>query len=690
MNPEGPDNYSKEGLAQSLAMFLGTTVVSQYMAHGYHWNVKGPEFTQFHDFFGEIYEDWSGEEDRIAEYIRALGFDAPHGLDQFLGLSCVENKYCSGNPLEMATNLYEVNLVLHNCLEDIFNLATAINVQGIADWAATRMDAHLKLNWKLSTTIGMDSMQIHTLDMGKSKAEVSLIAFDNDNDESIAELQPTPESIRTSLLAAGHLVPEEQDLAQALIEIADKYGKFDEDNTGIWADYHEPEDNPYAEMGVKCGNCVLYRGGQECAVVAFAVEPEGYCRFAVLPDGTVDPSKAPEGKPYKHDHKLLPGQFSGGTSVPVEILDMSKIKKPKAKPLLADADYGDACPPATQDIVLNIENRQKAIENVGYGPLNPEEPNEEFWQNKADRWGIDPVEAKKSICGNCVFFDRRPKTLDCIETGLAEGGSGEQSAWDSIDQAELGYCTALDFKCAASRTCNAWAAGGPITEDVEKDESVTATAGSKPAPKKDQIKGSSKNKKGSAATGRKITFSKAVEKSLKDKVETHNKSVTADSKKVTLSMLKAVYRRGAGAFSTSHRPDQNRNSWSMGRVNAYLRLVKSGKPDNAKYISDNDLLPDGHPKSTNSSKSLTASVFADRELYIELQDESLYESPEEALVAMAEYSGLGYETIPVFRAAWRRGVANNESPFDRAARLAIDLYDSEDADLLPKQEEKDQ
>jgi len=624
MNPEGPDNYSKEGLAQSLAMFLGTTVVSQYMAHGYHWNVKGPEFTQFHDFFGEIYEDWSGEEDRIAEYIRALGFDAPHGLDQFLGLSCVENKYCSGNPMEMATNLYEVNLVLHNCLEDIFNLATAINVQGIADWAATRMDAHLKLNWKLSTTIGMDSMQIHTLDMGKSKAEVSLIAFDNDNDESIAELQPTPESIRTSLLAAGHLVPEEQDLAQALIEIADKYGKFDEDNTGIWADYHEPEDNPYAEMGVKCGNCVLYRGGQECAVVAFAVEPEGYCRFAVLPDGTVDPSKAPEGKPYKHDHKLQPGQFSGGTSVPVEILDMSKVKKPKAKPLLADADYGDACPPATQDIVLNIENRQKAIENVGYGPLNPEEPNEEFWQNKADRWGIDPAEAKKSICGNCVFFDRRPKTLDCIETGLAEGGSGEQSAWDSIDQAELGYCTALDFKCAASRTCNAWAAGGPITEDVQKDESVTATAGSKPAPKKDQIKGSDKNKKGSAGSGKGVDFTDAIIKALEKKVADHNEKAP-NGRKVTLAKLKAVYRRGAGAFSTSHRPDQNRNSWAMARVNAFLHLVKSGKPKNSKYTTDNDLLPKMHPRSSEASTmspvmaSLIASLNVD-ETIIDIEE----------------------------------------------------------------------
>jgi len=689
MNHEGPDNYSKEGLAQKLAMLLGTTVVAQYMAHGYHWNVKGPEFTQFHDFFGEIYEDWAGEEDRIAEYIRIIGYDAPHSLQEFLALACLDSKPSAGNPMEMAANLYEANIVLLNCVEDIFNLATATNMQGIADWAAGRMDAHSKWNWKIGTTIGADSMQIHTLDMGKSKAGVLLEVVDNDNDMSLPELQPTPESIRNTMLAAGHLVPEEADLAQALIEIADKYGKFDEDNTGIWADYHEPEDNPYAEMGVKCGNCVLYRGGQECAVVAFAVDPEGYCRFAVLPDGTVDPSKAPKNKPYKHDHELLPGEFSGGAAAPAEILDMSKVKKPKASTLLADADYGGKCPPATQDIVLNIENRQKAIENVGYGPLNPAEPNDEFWQDKADRWDIDPVEAKKSICGNCVFFDRRPKTLDCIETGLAEGGSGEQSAWDSIDQAELGYCTALDFKCAASRTCNAWAAGGPITEDVKKEEPVTATAGSKPAPKKDQIKGSDKNKKGSAATGRKITFSKAVETSLKEKVETHNKSVSADSKKVTLSMLKAVYRRGAGAFSSSHRPDQNRSSWAMARVNAYLRLVKSGKPDNAKYTTDNDLLPDGHPKSTNSSKSLTASVFADRELYVELSDESLYESPEEALVAMAEYSGLGYESIPVFRAAWRRGVANNESPFDRAARLAVDLYDSEDSDLLPKQEKKD-
>ena len=465
-----------------------------------------------------------------------------------------------------------------------------------------------------------------------------------------------------ALPASGKLVPEEQDLARALVEIADKYGKFNEDQTGIWADYHEPEDNPYAEMGVKCGNCVLYRGGQECAIVAFKVDPEGYCRFAVLPDGTVDPSKAPEGtKPFEQ-HELAP--------------------------IVSDADYGGKCPPATQDIVLNIENRQNAIDNVGYGPLNPAEPNEEFWQDKADRWNIESVEAKKSICGNCVFFDRRPKTLDCIESGIAEGGSGEQSAWDAIDQAELGYCTALDFKCAASRTCNAWAAGGPVTED-----SVTATAGSKPAPKKDQIKGSSKNKKGSAAGNKKVTFSKKVEKSLQEKADKHNEKYgDTASKKTSLKTLKAVYRRGAGAFSTSHRPDQNRNSWAMARVNAFLHLLRTGAPKNSNYTTDNDLLPPTHRRSSKSSASITAGAAVDYDSYVDSQlDVSVlskedYASNEHAIYSMAEYSGFGYEIIPSLKASWLRAEKAGEDSFERALELAVNLYESPDSDLLPRME----
>jgi starvation-inducible DNA-binding protein len=647
MEHELPYELSKEGLAKSLAEVLADSVTLHYLAQGYHWNVKGPEFSQFHKFFGKIYEDFAESEDPLAENIRKLGYDAPFLLHHFSELTAVEARIVVGDPIQMSAVLYEGNLCILNRLYDAFNIANAINSQGVANFLAERIDMVEKWIWQLGTTVGADATTIHTLDvdMGKSKAEVPLLAVDNDNNITIAELQPTPESIRASLTAAGHLVPEEKDLAEALVEIAEKYGKFNEDQTGIWADYHPASENPYAPMGVKCGNCVLYRGGKECAVVAFDVEPDAYCRFAVIPDGVVDPSKAP-----------------------------------------VTAAASEPCPPATQDIALNLENRQKAIEAAGYGPLNPKELNSEFWQDKADRWKVDVTEAKKSVCGNCVFFIRTPKMLDCISSGLEAGDSGKQNAWDAIDQAELGYCEAFDFKCAASRTCNAWAVGGPITEDSK--EPVTATAGSKPAPKKDQIKGSNKNKKGSAAGGRKVTFSKKVEKSLKEKVENHNKSVESASRKVTLSQLKAVYRRGAGAFSSSHRPDQNRNSWAMARVNAFLHLVKSGKPSNPKYTTDNDLLTKGHPRSSiKSSAAMTAAAFAERDLYIELKDESDYADPEEALLAFAEYSGLGYESIPAFRAAWRRGVNAGESPFDRAANLAIDLYDSEDADLLPNPEE---
>ena len=673
MNDQKPYDLSKEGLANCLAKFLGTTVVAQYMAHGYHWNVKGPEFTQFHDFFGEIYEDWSGEEDRIAEYIRIIGFDAPYSLDQLLMLACLDSKPSAGDPMEMTANLYEANLVLQNCVEDIFNVASAINMQGIADWAASRIDAHSKWNWKIGTTIGADSMQIQTMtltDMGKSKAEVLLKVI---GDSPVSELQPM-QMFTDSITAAGYLVPEEADLADALREIVQEHGKFNDDNTGVWAGYDSAEKNAEnAKIGVKCGNCVFFNSPNGCEIISAEVEEGGLCRFAVLPDGTVT--------------------ASGGAGAPAEVLDMSKIKKGKgpvtlqSESITADADYGGKCPPATQDIVLNIENRQNAIDNVGYGPLNPDEPNEEFWQDKADRWKITPVEASKSICGNCVFFDRRPKTLDCIETGIAEGGSGEQSAWDAIDQAELGYCTALDFKCAASRTCNAWAAGGPITEDT-----VTATAGSKPAPKKDQIKGSDKNKEGSASGSKKITFSKAVETSLRNKVKEHNDSVEAASKKVSLSKLKAVYRRGAGAFSSSHRPDQNRASWSMARVNAFLHLVKSGSPKNPKYTTDNDLLPQSHPKksvtASGENDSSFDSAYAESLLVVEIGSAESYATPEDAIYALTEYAGLGYEALPVFRAAWKRGVTENEDPFARASDLAINLYDSKDADLLPKQEKE--
>jgi len=122
-----------------------------------------------------------------------------------------------------------------------------------------------------------------------------------------------------------------------------------------------------------------------------------------------------------------------------------------------------------------------------------------------------------------------------------------------------------------------------------------------PAPKKDQKKGSKKNKPDSAKNpSGKITFSKEVTKQLSNKVKEHN--AKGKGSKASLGMLKAVYRRGAGAYSTSHAPKMSRHGWAIARVNAFLTLLRTGKPSNSGYKQDNDLLPKGHPRKSKAAE----------------------------------------------------------------------------------------
>jgi hypothetical protein len=124
----------------------------------------------------------------------------------------------------------------------------------------------------------------------------------------------------------------------------------------------------------------------------------------------------------------------------------------------------DKCPLPTQNIKLNLANRQKAINEYGYGPLNPNEPNEKFWQAKTDMWKLDSIEeAKTSLCGNCAAFDITKKTIDCIAKGIGNDQDSE-NPMDVTEAGDLGYCRFLKFKCAAKRTCDAWVVGGPLTK----------------------------------------------------------------------------------------------------------------------------------------------------------------------------------------------------------------------------------
>lgn len=122
------------------------------------------------------------------------------------------------------------------------------------------------------------------------------------------------------------------------------------------------------------------------------------------------------------------------------------------------------CPTATQDIAVNLRNRGKAIKTAMYGPLNPSEPNEDYWNKLGKEWEVDSATAKKQRCGNCVMFIQTPSMKACINSAVT--GGDRQDEWAAIDSAgQLGYCEAFDFKCASKRTCRAWVTGGPITKE---------------------------------------------------------------------------------------------------------------------------------------------------------------------------------------------------------------------------------
>ena len=110
-----------------------------------------------------------------------------------------------------------------------------------------------------------------------------------------------------------------------------------------------------------------------------------------------------------------------------------------------------------------------------------------------------------------------------------------------------------------------------------------------PAKPSERKKGSKKNPKGSAGGGKKapkITFSEKVVTALKNKVKEHN---SKHSRKVTLGQLKKVYRRGAGAFSSSHRPGKSRGQWAMARVNTFLKMMRGGKVKKSYRAADSDI-----------------------------------------------------------------------------------------------------
>jgi starvation-inducible DNA-binding protein len=140
-------------LIEQLKSLLSDTVALKFKAHGYHWNVEGEDFPQYHEFFEEIYEDFEAAIDPFAENIRKLQDYAPFKLTRFAELTSVPETIVSSDPTNMAADLLASIQLVTMKIQDAFDTATSSREQGIANFLADRQDMHRKWEWQLRASV---------------------------------------------------------------------------------------------------------------------------------------------------------------------------------------------------------------------------------------------------------------------------------------------------------------------------------------------------------------------------------------------------------------------------------------------------------------------------------------------------------------------------------------------------------
>ena len=147
-------NKHMEILIQQLRLLQANTFIYYTKAHGYHWNVEGILFQQFHDMFSDIYEDAFSALDTFAEWIRSFGQYAVFDVMSILAESNI--KYDEGivnNPMDMLKSLLASNEKIIEDLKVGFNYANSAGEQGVANFIADRITAHEKFRWKLTASL---------------------------------------------------------------------------------------------------------------------------------------------------------------------------------------------------------------------------------------------------------------------------------------------------------------------------------------------------------------------------------------------------------------------------------------------------------------------------------------------------------------------------------------------------------
>ena len=138
-----------EQLIEQMKVVQATAFSLYLKAHGYHWNVTGPNFSEYHSWFGGFYEAVHGSVDDIAEKVRILGGFAPASLTRFSELSAIQDEMSIPQSSVMFQRLSLDNAKLLEEYRKAHALAESLNQYGLINFIEGQIDWHEKQAWML-------------------------------------------------------------------------------------------------------------------------------------------------------------------------------------------------------------------------------------------------------------------------------------------------------------------------------------------------------------------------------------------------------------------------------------------------------------------------------------------------------------------------------------------------------------
>lgn len=146
-------------IANNLKVVLATTFTFYLKAHKFHWNVMGPDFSEYHTYLGELWEETFDAIDIIAEAIRTQGEFSPGSYAEFEELSPVQSSEAEvSNPNKMIAELASDNNKLIEVLNEAYKVSEEDGTFDVSDMLAARIGAHRKHGWMLNAFLNKQAV----------------------------------------------------------------------------------------------------------------------------------------------------------------------------------------------------------------------------------------------------------------------------------------------------------------------------------------------------------------------------------------------------------------------------------------------------------------------------------------------------------------------------------------------------